>query len=234
MSKMRVLVACEYSGRVREAFRANGHDAWSCDLLESEDNSPFHIVGDAVEVANRREWDMLIGHPPCTYLANSGVQHLSKDPTRWAKMEDGAAFFMALWSLPIPRICLENPVMHGHARALIGGMRPFQVIQPYMFGHMESKATGLYLKGLMPLRPTSDLKAETMALPSNQRQRLHYLPPGPNRWKERSRTYPGIAAAMAAQWGSATPAHTPTGLARPCANPPGAGATIRKNNNNGV
>lgn len=198
---MSVLVACEYSGRVREALRAKGHDAWSCDLIESEDGSPFHIVGDALEIGSSREWDMLIGHPPCTYLANSGVRHLSRDVSRWSKMEAGAAFFMALWNLPIGRICLENPIMHSHARALIGGMRPFQVIQPYMFGHMESKATGLYLKGLMPLRPTSDLKAATMALPARVRQRLHYLPPSPTRWKERSRTYPGIAAAIADQWG---------------------------------
>jgi hypothetical protein len=91
--------------------------------------------------------------------------------------------------------------MHGHARDLIGGLRPFQIVQPWMFGHMETKATGLYLRGLMPLRPTTDLKAVTMALPANVRQRLHYLPPGPDRWKERSRTYQGIANAMADQWG---------------------------------
>lgn len=197
---MKILIACEYSGRVREAFRAKGHDAWSCDLIESEDASPYHIVSDALDVA-RDGWDLLIGHPPCTYLSNSGVCHLSTDPTRWPKMEAGAAFFRALWDLPIARVCLENPVMHGHARALIGGLRPFQIVQPWMFGHMETKATGLYLRGLMPLRPTTDLKAATMSLPANVRQRLHYLPPSPDRWKERSRTYQGIADAMAEQWG---------------------------------
>lgn len=196
---MRVLVACEYSGRVREAFRARGADAWSCDLIESEDDSPHHIIGDALDVASNG-WDMMIGHPPCTYLSNSGVCHLHTDPARWGKMVDGAAFFRALWDLPIPRVCLENPVMHKHARGLIGGLRPFQIVQPWMFGHMETKATGLYLRGLMPLRPTTDLKSETMALPANVRQRMHYLPPGPDRWKERSRTYQGIADAMAAQW----------------------------------
>jgi len=198
---MKVLIACEYSGRVRNAFRALGHDAWSCDLIESEDASKFHMIGDAIEIGSSQPWDMLIGHPPCTYLANSGVQHLHKDPDRWGKMLDGAAFFRAIWSLPIGMICLENPIMHGHARSAIGGMRPFQVIQPYMFGHMETKATGLYLKGLMPLKPTTDLKAATMALPARERQRLHYLPPSPTRWKERSRTYQGIADAMADQWG---------------------------------
>ena len=196
---MRVLVACEYSGRVREAFRARGADAWSCDLIGSEDASPHHIIGDALAVA-RDGWDLMIGHPPCTYLSNSGVCHLHTDPARWGKMADGAAFFRELWDLPIPRVCLENPVMHKHARELIGGLRPFQIVQPWMFGHMETKATGLYLRGLMPLRPTTNLKAETMALPANVRQRLHYLPPGPDRWKERSRTYQGIADAMADQW----------------------------------
>lgn len=201
---MKVLIACEYSGRVREAFRGRGHDAWSCDLIESDDNSPFHIIGDALEVGHS-DWDLMIGHPPCTYLANSGVCHLRKNPDRWDDLDAGAAFFAALWALPIPMICLENPIMHKYARERIGGLRPFQVIQPYMFGHMESKATGLYLRGLMPLRPTSDLKAETMALPANIRQRLHYLPPSPTRWKERSRTYQGIADAMASQWSHPIP-----------------------------
>jgi len=187
---MKVLVACEYSGRVREAFRAAGHEA----------GSRHHIIGDALE-AGLHGWDLLIGHPPCTYLANSGVCHLHKNPDRWGDLDAGAAFFAALWALPIPQMCLENPIMHKYARERIGGLRPFQVIQPYMFGHMESKATGLYLRGLMPLRPTTDLKAETMALPANVRQRLHYLPPSPTRWKDRSRTYQGIANAMASQWG---------------------------------
>jgi len=200
---MRVLIGCEYSGRVREAFRALGHDAWSCDLIESEDNSPFHIVGDAVEIMHDG-WDLGIFHPPCTYLANSGVRHLHKDAGRWAQLDDGAAFFLALWDAPIPMVCLENPIMHKYARERIGGLRPFQIIQPYMFGHMESKATGLYLRGLMPLQPTSDLKAATMALPDRERQRLHYLPPSPTRWKERSRTYQGIADAMAWQFGGPT------------------------------
>ena len=198
-SKLKVLVACEYSGRVRDAFKALGHDAWSCDLLPTDVDGQ-HIQGDAIEVS-KWGWDLMIAHPPCTYLANSGVCHLKTDPARWAMMEDGAAFFKALLDAPIPRIAVENPVMHGYAKERIGGIQQAQTVQPYHFGHMEQKATCLWLKGLLPLRHTSDLKEPTMALPSNQRQRLHYLPPSADRWKLRSTTYQGIADAMAEQWG---------------------------------
>ena len=198
---MKVLVACEYSATVRDAFRALGHDAWSCDLLPTDGDPEWHLIGNVLEVVNDPCWDLMIAHPPCTYMTNAGVTWLHKDPTRWAKLDEGAAFFKALWGAPIKRIAIENPVMHKYAKERIGGMQQTQTIQPYQFGHLEQKATCLWLKGLMPLRPTTDLKAETKALPDNQRQRLHYLPPSADRWKLRSTTFKGIASAMADQWG---------------------------------
>ena len=200
---MRVLVACEYSATVRDAFRALGHDAWSCDILPTDGDPRWHIEGDALEaVYGGGHWDLMIAHPPCTYMTNAGVTWLHKDPTRWAKLDEGAAFFKALWDAPIERIAIENPVMHKYAKERIGGMQQTQTIQPYQFGHMEQKATCLWLKGLMPLRPTTDLKAETKSLPDNQRQRLHYLPPSADRWKLRSTTLKGIPKAMADQSGA--------------------------------
>lgn len=198
---MKVLVACEYSATVRDAFRALGHDAWSCDLLPTDGDLRWHIQGDALELAYENHWDLLIGHPPCTYLTNAGVTWLHRDPSRWQQLDEGAAFFKALWDAPIERIAIENPIMHKYAKERIGGMQQAQTIQPYQFGHLEQKATCLWLKGLPLLQPTSDLKAATKALPDNERQRLHYLPPSADRWKLRSTTFPGIAAAMAAQWG---------------------------------
>ena len=198
---LKVLVACEYSATVRDAFRALGHDAWSCDLLPTDGDPIYHVQGDALALAYGHDWDLMIAHPPCTYMTNAGVTWLHKDPTRWEKLDEGAAFFKALWDAPIQRIAIENPVMHKYAKERIGGMQQNQTIQPYQFGHMEQKATCLWLKGLMPLRPTTDLKAETKALPDNQRQRLHYLPPSADRWKLRSTTFKGIAEAMADQWG---------------------------------
>lgn len=197
---MRVLVACEYSGRVRRAFAAKGHDVWSCDMLESEDGSPNHIQGDVLDVIASQHWDMMIAHPPCTYLTNSGVCWLHKDPSRWQKLDDAAAFFLALWNAPIKLKALENPIMHKYARERVG-IEKAQVIQPWQFGHTESKATCLWLSGLPILMPTLDVRAPMMRLPKNERERIHYLSPGPDRWKERSRTYEGIAQAMADQWG---------------------------------
>ena len=198
---MRVLVACEYSGRVREAFQGRGHDAWSCDLLHSEDMSLFHIRGPVQDVLAMGCWDLVIAHPPCTYLCNSGVSHLKKGENdhRMAQMRAAAEFFRIFLDCGAPRVCIENPVPHKYARERIG--RPSQYVQPYMFGHPEQKKTGLWLKGLPNLDPTHDVEAKMRRLPDNQRQRLHYLPPGPDRWKERSRTYQGIADAMASQWG---------------------------------
>ena len=198
---MRVLVACEFSGIVRNAFRAHGHDAWSCDLLPSEDDSEFHFRCDARELLEPRwKWDLLIAHPPCTYLANSGAKHLyrgmkkenGKNPDRWYEMEKAAVFFMDfVWSC-IPRIAVENPIMLGHATNIIAE-KPTQIIQPWMFGHGETKATCLWLKNLPKLTPTNIVEG--------RHARVHLLPPGPDRWKERSRTMTGIAAAMADQWG---------------------------------
>ena len=196
---MRVLVACEYSGKVREAFRKLGHDAWSCDLLPADDNSPYHIQGDVLEQLDKG-WDLMIAHPPCTYLTNAGVSWLYKKEGRWDDMREGAEFFKALLNCNIPKIAVENPIMHKYAVEIIG-RRQDQVIQPWMFGHTEQKATCLWLKGLPPLTPTDNVKEEMMKLSPKERQRLHYLPPSKNRWKIRSETYQGIADAMAAQWG---------------------------------
>ena len=197
---MKILIACEYSGTVRDAFRALGHDAISCDLLPTDREGPHH-QGSVLDIINDG-WDMMIAHPPCTYLANSGVSWLHKEPSRWDKLDEGAAFFRLLWEAPIGRIAIENPIMHKYAKERTGAGRQSQIVQPWMFGHTESKATCLWLKNLPPLRETNNVKTETMKLPDNERQRLHYLPPSPTRWKERSTTFSGIAQAMADQWGN--------------------------------
>jgi len=211
---MRVLVACEFSGIVRDAFAARGHDAWSCDLLPTE-RLGNHLQGDVLKHLNDG-WDLMIAHPPCTYLANSGVSHLyNKDKTinqeRWQKMKDAGQFFRHLWCAPdIPKICIENPIMHWYGKDEAGvayahDKEEFkQIIQPWMFGHPEQKATCLWLRNLPKLKPTNNVREEMMKLPDNQRQRMHYLPPSPDRQTIRSRTFPGIAAAMAEQWGSQT------------------------------
>lgn len=195
---MRVLVACEYSGRVRDAFIRRGHDAMSCDILPTDSPGP-HYQGDVQNILGDN-WDLMVAHPPCTYMTNSGVTWLHKDPTRWAKLDDAAAFFKMLLDAPIEKIAVENPIMHKYAKERIGGVKQTQVIQPWMFGHTEQKATCLWLKNLPPLVPTNDVKAEMLQLPDNERQRLHYLPPSADRWKLRSTTYTGIAEAMADQW----------------------------------
>lgn len=196
---MKVLVACEYSGKVREAFRALGHDAWSCDLLPADDGSAFHIQGDVLEIINDG-WDLMIAHPPCTYLCNSGVSWLHRIDGRWDQMREGAEFFKALLNAPIPKICIENPIMHKYAKEIIGANYA-QLVQPYQFGHPESKATCFWLKGLEPLQETENVKEQWQALPKKEAQRLHMLPPSKDRWKIRSETYQGIANAMAQQWG---------------------------------
>lgn len=196
---MRVLVACEYSGRVREAFRALGHDAWSCDLLPADDNSPFHYQGDVFDIIDDG-WDLMVAHPPCTYLTNAGVRWLHSDETRWDKMRDGAEFFKKLLDADIPMIAVENPVMHKYATDIIGSKQT-QIVQPWMFGHMEQKATCLWLKGLTPLQETDNVKEAMMLLPKKDRQKMFYLSPSKDRWKLRSTTYQGIADAMGIQWG---------------------------------
>lgn len=196
---MRVLVACEYSGKVREAFRKLGHDAWSCDLLPADDNSPYHYQGDVFDIIDQN-WDLMIAHPPCTYLTNAGVSWLYRKEGRWDQMKDGAEFFKKLLEADIPKIAVENPIMHKYAVEIIG-RRQNQVVQPWMFGHMEQKATCLWLKGLPELKPTNNVKEDMLKLPKAVAQRLHYLPPSKDRWKIRSETYQGIADAMANQWG---------------------------------
>jgi hypothetical protein len=196
---MRVLVACEYSGTVRDAFIKKGHDAVSCDLIPTDSPGP-HYQGDVFDIINDG-WDLMIAHPPCTYLTNSGVSWLYKQEGRWKDLIDGAVFFRKLHEANIPKIAIENPIMHKYAKQIVG-VDQSQVIQPWMFGHMEQKATCLWLKNLPLLVPTNDVKEEMMKLPKNQRERLHYLPPSEDRWKLRSKTFDGIAKAMANQWGN--------------------------------
>jgi len=195
MEKLKVLIGCEYSGRVRQAFRNLGHDAWSCDLLESEDGSPFHIVGDILPLLSQK-WDLAIFHPPCTDLAVSGAAWF-KEKIADGRQQRALDFVRLLMDADISRIVVENPVSVISSKI----RKPDQIVQPWMFGHKEQKATCLWLKGLPKLRETNNVKAEMMLLPKKERERLHYLPPSPTRWKERSRTYQGIANAMAEQWG---------------------------------
>ena len=196
---MRVLVACEYSGRVREAFRKQGHSVWSADLLPADDGSLYHYEGDVRDILDKK-WDLMVAHPPCTYLSNSGVRWLHSDPDRWELMKDGADFFKELLDADIPMKAIENPIPHKYAVERIG-RKYDQLIQPYQFGHKETKATCLWLQGLPKLEPTTDLKEETMALPAKERGRIHHLPPSADRWKIRSTTYQGFADAMGEQWG---------------------------------
>lgn len=196
----RVLVACEYSGTVRDAFAALGWDAWSCDLLPS-DESGNHYQCDIREVLDD-SWDMMIAHPPCTHLAVSGAPHFHRKAKEQSEALD---FVRLLLAAPIKHIALENPVSVISSKI----RKPDQIIQPWMFGHMEQKATCLWLKNLPKLTPTNIVREQMMLLPKNQRERLHYLPPSPDRWKLRSKTFGGIAAAMANQWTLATRPNAP-------------------------
>jgi len=191
---MKILVACEYSGTVRDAFIRGGHESMSCDLLPT-DAPVQHYQGDVRDVLDY-PWDLMIAHPPCTDLAASGAAWFSKKRMAGAQ-QASASFFLMLAKCDIPRIAIENPV------CVMSSLwrKPDQVIQPWMFGHMEQKATCLWLKGLRTLTPTNNVKEEMMKLPRNQRERLHFLPPSQDRWKLRSQTYQGIADAMAMQWG---------------------------------
>lgn len=209
----RVLIACEFSGTVREAFLARGFDAWSCDLLPDERGSNRHIRGDVRDILGDG-WDMLIvAHPPCTRLCNSGVRWLSVPPpgrTRdemWRELDDGAALFSDCWSAPVARVAVENPVMHRHAKSRIRGyVAPAQSVQPWEYGDWETKRTCLWLRGLPPLvptYPTIEAARAALGIPAGAMPvaRVHRFPPGADRARERSRFFPGIAAAMADQWG---------------------------------
>ena len=181
---MKILIACEFSGRVRDAFNERGHNAWSCDLLPTEIPGQ-HIQGDVLKILNDG-WDMMIAHPPCTYLAASGA--------RWWRnkvneQQEALDFIRKLLNVPIPKIALENPVGIISTRI----RKPDQIIQPYQFGHGETKATCLWLKRLSLLKPTE--------MVPGRRARVHRESPAIDRWKKRSRTYIGIAKAMAEQWG---------------------------------
>lgn len=197
---MKVLVACERSGVVRQAFRDKGHDAWSCDLAPAEDNSAFHFQQDVLEILYDACWELLIAHPDCTYLANSGVHWLHKQPDRWDKMIAAALFFRTLLCAEIAHICVENPVIHKYALEHIG-QKYTQTIQPYQFGHAESKRTCLWLKGLPPLRPTKIMTKPACGHWNNQTPSgQNKLGPSADRAMKRAKTYRGIADAMAGQW----------------------------------
>lgn len=183
---MRVLVACEYSGRVREAFAKKGHDAWSCDLLDTEIPGN-HIIGDVFDVINKG-WDIMICHPPCTHLAISGARHFARKIAS-GEQQEALIFVQRLLDADIEKICLENPISVISSKI----RKPDQIIQPWQFGHGETKATCLWLKGLPKLSPSNIVEG--------REQRIHRMPPSADRWKNRSRTYEGIALAMADQWG---------------------------------
>lgn len=209
---LRVLVGCETSGQVRRAFEAMGHDAWSCDLLPADDGSNRHIRGDVRDVLNDG-WDLLaVLHPPCTRLCNSGVRWLSAPPRgktleqMWEDLDAGAALFSACWNAPIPRVCVENPIMHRHAKAKIANYAaPTQTVQPWWFGDGAFKATSLFLRNLPPLQATNRLVPPKAGTEEHKAwSAIHRASPGPDRWKLRSKTFDGVAAAMASQWGTLT------------------------------
>lgn len=217
IAPMRVLIACEYSGIMRRAFAALGHDAWSNDLLPAEDRSNKHLVGDVRDYLGWG-WDLLVvAHPPCTRLCRSGRRWLSgpgkmtppkslpKNRT-WQSMIDefeaGVDLFLACWNAPIPRVAVENPEMHDIARSRMPDNLPRpQMVQPHWFGHPEFKATGWYLRGLPELEATDQLPVPAKGTDEWKTwNRVHRMPPGPDRGKERSRSFPGMAAALAEQW----------------------------------
>ena len=196
---MKVLVACEYSGTVRDAFIARGHDAISCDLLPTDATGPHH-QGDVYDLLMER-WDLIIAHPPCTALTVAGNSTYGECKPRYPERLEAAVWTEDLWEnckAVSNKVCFENPV---GVLTRLTSMPKANYIQPYQFGHKEQKRTGLFLHNLPPLVPTDDVYTEMMLLPKNVRERLHYLPPSPDRWKLRSTTYQGIANAMAEQWG---------------------------------
>lgn len=215
---LRVLVACEYSGTVRRAFAERGHDAWSCDLLPAEDRSNKHIIGDAREILHDG-WDLMVAHPPCTRLCNSGICWLTRPPRGktveqvWGELDDAAALFSAFWNAPIERIAIENPIMHRHAKARIANFEPpAQIIQPYQFGDPAQKTICLWLKNLRPLQHTNLIE---LPMPrycvrkSGDRagRRYNYYFHQSKNGHERSRFFPGVARAMATQWGAEDSSH---------------------------
>lgn len=197
---MKVLIACEYSGRVRNAFQEMGHDVWSADFEVSEDNSNKHYQGDCFDLIDTQHFDLMIAHPPCTDIAVSGAAWF-KEKIADGRQQRALDFVKRLMDAPIKMIAIENPVSVISSKI----RKPDQIIHPWMFGHMEQKTTCLWLKNLPKLTETDNVKETMMLLSKKERERLHYLPPSPTRWKERSRTYQGIANAMAEQWGALKP-----------------------------
>lgn len=189
---MKVLVACEFSGRVRDAFGERGHDAWSCDF-EASETPGQHIQGD-VRLILDHGWDMMIAHPPCTRLCNSGVRWLL-ERRLFQEMDIACSFFKLLLDCHIPKVAIENPVMHAYARLGIGGLKPDFTIQPWQFGDAQTKRTCFWTRNLPPLRPEVNIK------PDSCRADVHREGPSSLRARNRSRTFPGIAKAMATQWG---------------------------------
>lgn len=210
---MRVLVGCEFSGIVRQAFRDKGHDAWSCDILPAEDNSPFHYQCDVISLLNE-VWDLGIFHPPCTYLTNAGVRHLHENvaskngvkakihgQARMREMEKACHFFNTLYNANIDKVCIENPIPHKYAKFYIGDYT--QLLQPWQFGEKQTKAVCLWLRGLPKLKPTKIVGPPPKIMSPEEKRswhKVHYMSPGKNRWKERSRFFHGIAKAMSEQW----------------------------------
>jgi site-specific DNA-cytosine methylase len=192
--QLKVLVACEFSGTVREAFKKLGHDAWSCDLLPT-DVEGQHIQGDVLKILNNQDWDLVIAHPPCTHLTVSNAKNWAELQAN-GKQQAAIDFVEAIYFSDCPHICLENPVGALSTRSRLG--KATQYIQPYEFNHPEQKKTGLWLKGLPKLKGTKFI--DVSGLPKKEVQRLHYLGPSKDRWKLRSTTYKGIAEAMATQF----------------------------------
>lgn len=205
---MRVLVGCETSGVVRRAFAALGHEVWSCDLLPAEDGSNRHFIGDVRDYLHLG-WDLvIIMHPPCTRLCNSGVRWLRVPPPgraledMWRELEEAAALFSACLNAPVERVCVENPIMHRYGRERIVNYRKPQIVQPWWFGDPFFKATGLHLRNLPMLRATNRLVPPAPGTDEHKAwSAIHRAPPGPNRWQDRSRTFDGLAGAFAQQWG---------------------------------
>jgi hypothetical protein len=234
---MRVLIGCETSGMMRRAFDRLGHDAWSCDLLPADDGSNRHIVCDVRDLLNDG-WDLLaVMHPPCTRLCNSGVRWLSEPPTKlnetypaaereayqsmdrdqrlafmWQELDKGAALFSDCWNAPIERVAVENPVMHHHAKERIRNYQPpAQTVQPWWFGDPAFKGTSFYLRDLPALAPTNRLTPPKAGTDEHKAwSKIHRAPPGADRWKIRSETFPGIADAAALQWGGHAVEHMRT------------------------
>ena len=201
---MRVLVACEYSGTVRNAFNSLGHDAISCDLLQTDSIGPHH-QGDVIEYLGAIEdgyFDLIIAHPECTKLCVSGNAWYGEGKPKYNLRLESVEWTMMFWELcksKANKVCFENPV---GVLSRLGGMIKASYVQPYQFGHTEQKKTGLHLHNLEPLKDTNNVYDAMMLLPKRERERMHYLPPSQDRWKIRSTTYKGIAEAMASQWGN--------------------------------